>query len=157
MKPFFLSFLIAISISQVVSAQHNPTQNGTAKPSFSVDKIVPPSQLSGNNNYLLSLNKKDFSTRSYVFYTDSNATIAHISINGTSLRLTGGLNAENSMSYNCKDYTVTLNDINKSASQGGNTDGNPNRVEIATSLIIYTNTTVIGEKLVGVEIKQGNK
>lgn len=127
-------------------------QDGSAKPAFSVNAVTPPARQSGNLNYLLSLSEQNFKNNQYVFYTDSNATVAYINVDGKILRLTGGTNPEHIMAYFGNGYTVTLG-------TGKNMDvNNTGSLKIAATLAIYNRTgNVVVEKVTGEQFNAGNK
>jgi hypothetical protein len=151
MKTIFSLFLFGAFISPAVLAQNNLSKDVSSEPSFSVDAVNPPVGLSGKTNYMLSLSDKDFNNKVYVFYTDSNATVAHIRINGNDTRLTGGPNPENIMAYTCKGYTITLSENKKPTSDVNITTGT-NQQKMEATLVIYTGTETVGKKVCGVKI-----
>ena len=102
MKTFFSLLLFASISITTVSAQAS-----TAQP-FSTDVVTAPKQQTGSGNYLISLKDEDFKTKKYIAYTDSNARVAYIQVNGSPVRLTGGPNAEHIMAYTSKNYTLTI-------------------------------------------------
>ena len=138
MKSVFFATFFGLVIISTVSAQNN-----SAAPKFLVGAVVPPTQEVGNSNCLLALSDQDFKNKKYVFYTDSNATVAYVNINGTNLRLTGGPNPENIMVYTCKGYTLTLK---KSGSQG-------NSSNTATMVIYDKMGQAVINKVTGTGIK----
>jgi len=145
MKIVFSLLLSSLLTVSVVSAQNEVS----AKEPFSVDVVNPaPIAQKGNAGYLLSLTEQDFKNGNYVFYTDSNATIAHVRINGNDIRLTGGENGEHIMAYVCKDYTVTLSTNNADSHReldNGKMEG---------MLVIYNSMgQVVGKKVTGTVIK----
>jgi hypothetical protein len=111
MKTIFSLFLFGALSITTVFAQVTAGPNGKL---FSVDAVTPPAQQTGNSNYLISLSDEDFTNQKYVVYTDSNATVAYLRINGTLVKLTGGLNAEHIMAYTTKNYTLTISVTKKS-------------------------------------------
>ncbi len=75
---------------------------------FVLDTVAPMAPPGGHSNYLVSLTEDDFKHDRFVFYTDSNATMAFLRINGNDLVLTGGPNPEHIMAYTSKYFTATL-------------------------------------------------
>jgi hypothetical protein len=126
-----ISFIIFLSvvIFSTVSGQSN-----SEKPPFSVGTVTPPIHQTGKPNYLLSFSEQDFNNGKYIMYTDSNATVAYININGNILRLTGGPNPEHIMAYTCKGFTVTLS--NPANASLNNLDENGN-LKVVASITIY--------------------
>lgn len=114
---------------------HSPiwAQNNSEKAPFLIGEVEIPGQQAGRLNYLLSLSQQDFNNQIYVFYTDSNATVAYININGRKLRLTGGTNPEHIMAYAGYDYTVTINNARKDM----NSTNSKDKWGISGTLVIY--------------------
>ena len=129
MKTIFFTFLLGSFTLLTATAQ-----NTTAKEPFSVSAVTAPHKQAGKVNYLLALSAEDFQNKQYVFYTDSNARVAHITINGKDIRLTGGTNAEHIMAYVGGGYTVTLH--NSTATSGNAMDKKGNLTSV-TTLVIY--------------------
>jgi len=111
-------------------------QNAPAKTPFSITALTAPNRQVGKINYLLALSNEDFQNKQYVFYTDSNARIAHININGKDIRLTGGPNAEHIMAYVGEGYTVTLHNCPIASKNTTDTKGN---LTVVSTLVIYNN------------------
>lgn len=152
MKSVLFAFLFSAAMAPVVSAQNNSSGAGAAKPAFSLDAVTTPARQAGNINYLFSLSEQDFNNQSYVFYTDSNATVAHIRIGGNDIRLTGGHNPENIMTYTGKGYTITLT-INK---QSNDNKGGRNSLKTKAMLVVYkSGGGVVGNKVTGIQINNG--
>ena len=108
MKAIFSIILVGSLLVSKVSAQNKPSEGEAQGKSFSIMAVTPPANQTGATNYTLSLSDLDFKSQKYVFYTDSNATVAYININGNKIRLTGGANPEHIFTYVSKGYTVTL-------------------------------------------------
>lgn len=140
MKAIFFIIIFGALIVPAASAQT------TAKnPPFQVGTVVAPDHQAGKKNYLLSLSPEDFSNKKYVFYTDSNATVAYINIGGNRLRLTGGPNAEHIMAYVGNGYTVTLKNTPNPNEKGKNMTG---------TLVIYDKMgQAVVENVAGLQIK----
>lgn len=120
MKKILSIFFCGMLAFSAASAQN------TGSASFSVETLQAIRPQSGQFNYLVSFSLQDFSQHKYVFYTDSDAHVAYININGNPLRLTGGANAERIMAYSGYGYTVTLNNIKR------NTAGN-----ITATMVVF--------------------
>jgi hypothetical protein len=151
MKSFFFIILFGLVIISTTSAQNS---SESVRSLVTMDVVTPPSQQIGNSNYLVSLSEKDFNSKQYVFYTDSNATVAHLSINGISLRLTGGYNPENIMAYTGSGYTVTLSTDKRVAQPATNSDDESN-FKIAATLVIYDRSgQTIVKKVMGSQINR---
>jgi hypothetical protein len=133
MKSLFSTILFGLVLTSTGSAQNS---SGVAKLPFLIGVVAPPSQQTGNSNYLLSLSEKDYKSKIYVFYTDSNATVAHLTINGVNIRLIGGPNPEHIMAYVNNNYTVTLSPDKKVSQPSTNSDDESN-FEMSATLAIY--------------------
>jgi len=119
---------------------------------MAIGVVIPPSHQTGNSNYLLSLSEEDLKNNKYVFYTDSSATVSYLTINGSIIRLTGGLNPENIMAYVGKGYTVTLTTNKNTASVDGA------NMKITASLVIYNQSgQVLVKNVTGKEINISKK
>lgn len=142
-------FLIAVFVSILfipASAQNTP-----AKTPFSIAALTTPNRQIGKVNYLLALTNEDFQNKQYVFYTDSNARVAHININGKDIRLTGGPNDEHIMAYVGGGYTVTLH--NSTVANRNMTDKKGN-LTVVTTLVIYNKMgQAVVEKVTGSQTK----
>jgi hypothetical protein len=155
MKTIFSILILGSLITTAASAQNS---SGSEKPSISLDAVTVQTHQAGNLNYLLSTSDQDFKNQKYVFCTDSNATIAYISINGFLLRLTGGPNAEHIMAYTGSGYTVTLSrDKNVSPSSSPAPDDQSN-LKIQATLVIYAkNGQAVAKKVIGTQFNAVKK
>jgi len=126
-------FILVLSNSPAFAQQKTPS-----KVPFTIDAVVPPGVQSGGSNYLASLSGEDLKNARYIFYTDSNSTVAHININGTDVRLTGGPNPEQIMAYTCKNYTVTLSVSKKTPIKSESNGDDISTLKIEGILTIYT-------------------
>ena len=142
MKTIFTTLILGILIIPVVSAQNSPTHKLDEKGNILVAIVTPPAKQTGSANFLLSLNEKELHNKTYEFYTDSNATVAHVNINGNEIRLTGGPNAEHIMTYSGKGYTFTIS-FDKKANQAMSNNPDGSMVEIETTLVVYTPSETI--------------
>jgi hypothetical protein len=154
MKPIFFIFLLCVLINVTAHAQKAATSSAReAKPAFSVESVIPHGTAIGRTNYSVSFSGQDFKDRNYVFFTDSNATVAYIKVNGIMLRLTGGPNPEHIMTYTGGGYTVTL-DVTKKISAGSLADDSDDKsnLKIEGTLAIYNHSgQVVGKKFTGIQ------
>lgn len=146
MKAIFSAILLSSFFLFSTSAQ--TTQ---AKEPFALAAVTTPHKLKGKVNYLLALSKEDFQNKQYVFYTDSNARVAHITINGKDIRLTGGPNAEHIMAYAGGGYTITLS--NPGAVSGNTTDNKGNLTSVTTLVIYNKMGQTIVKQVTGNQVK----
>lgn len=152
MKTIFSTILFSLFIIFNASAQNSFTQNNSAKPVISIDAVAPPNQQSGNSNYLLSFSEEDYKNKKYVFYTDSNGSVAYLTINGNSLRLTGGQNPEHIMAYTGYGYTAILSNDKKGSEDASDMDENGDW-KISATLTVYSKTgQVLVKKVDGIQI-----
>jgi len=153
MKIIFSIILFGGLITSTVFAQ-----NDSPKPAFSVDIVTPTNKQAGNMNYLLSLSDKDLKNQKYVFYTDSNATVAYVRINGDMVRLTGGSNPENIMAYTAKGYTVTLKLNQNTSNEILNNTEDHISVKKEATLVIYSNSgKSVVSNVIGAQINEIGK
>ncbi len=148
---FFSTLLLFCSIAiTTVSAQNNSTKKA---PPFTVDKVSPPNHQTGRTNYVLSNSEKDLKNRDFIFCTDSNSTVAYLTINGFTIRLAGGPNPENILAYNGSGYAVTFSITKTSSNTTINDKDDYTGVKVDGILSIYNSKgQVIGKKVTGVEI-----
>jgi hypothetical protein len=150
MKTFsalILFFSFAISM---VSAQNNSPKK--AEP-FTVDAVTPPNHQTGSTNYTLANSEQDYKNGKYVFCTDSNATVAYLTINGFTIRLAGGPNPENILAYTGKDYTVTLSISKTNSNKILDNADDYISVKVDATLVIYNGAgKVVGKKVTGEKI-----
>jgi hypothetical protein len=153
MKPFFSIIVVGSLTLSVASAQNVSSEHQNAEPAFSMEAVTPPGSYHGNINYQLASSAEDLNKQNFILYTDSNATVAYIKINRTAVRLTGGPNPENIMTYLGSGYTVTLRVTKKySTIVKGNSD-DEKTVKIDATLVIYDKSgKAVGEKATGCQI-----
>ncbi len=160
MKIFFIVVVGSLFFTSVILGQNGTTQNAVAKSELVLEPLSTLTQPVGKLNYIFSGSAEDFKNNKYVFYTDSNATVAHLVVNGTPIRLTGGPNPEHIMAYTNKEYTVTLS-INKPKTIGDadkNTVDNHENTEVDATIVVYDYTGhVLGAKVTGIQINSAEK
>jgi hypothetical protein len=147
MKSILFSLFFSSLISLTASAQNTPAK----KEAFSIAAVTVPHKQTGKVNYQLALSPEDFQNKQYIFYTDSNARVAHITINGKDIRLTGGPNAEHIMAYSGEDYTVTLH--NETATDGNALDNKGNLTAVTTLVIYDKMGRAVVRKVTGNQVK----
>lgn len=130
-----LSFIIILALGNTLAFAQ---QKAASKPAFTIDEVIPPNAQSGSSNYLASLSGEDLKNGKFIFYTDSNSTVAHIRINGMDIRLTGGPNPEQIMAYTCKNYTVTLSVSKKTPVKSESNGDDLSTLKIEGILTIYS-------------------
>jgi hypothetical protein len=153
MKTIFSFLLVGSLLIHTASAQKAVEQNQQAKPPFSVGEVTPLFTPVGNINFLFSLSAQDYKNQKYVFYTDSTATVAYINIDGNTIRLSGGSNAEGIMTYISKNYTVTLS-MHNIAAKAKYANDDHSQTTLDGTLAIYNSAgKVVGKKVTGIKIK----
>ena len=137
MKAISSVILISLISSASLFAQTNTTHPLPPRLPFVLDSLTPMVPPGGNNNYIVSLTDEDFKNRKYVFYTDSNATVAFLRINGNDVTLTGGPNPEHIMAYTSKYFTATLS-ISKTTAAAKEGDADDKKMmKIEGHLCVY--------------------
>lgn len=148
MKTILFTFFFGSLLLSSVSAQNSAPKTKTP---FSIATLTAPVRQTGKVNYLLALSQEDFQNKQYIFYTDSNAKVAHININGKDIRLTGGPNAEHIMAYVGEGYTVTLHN---SPVASENTTDKKGNLNVVTTLVVYNKMgRAVVEKVTGNQVK----
>lgn len=153
MKTIFSIILFSLlAISPVMSQSSSVNLDKTVRP-ISVETFTSSNSQVGNTNYRFSLSDEDFAKRQFVFYTDSNATVAYLKLNGFEIKMNGGPNPEHIWAYTCKGFTVTLSIDNTGAKTAESNEDDHISVKATGTLVVYNNKgQVIGNKVTGVKV-----
>ncbi len=158
MKTLFSTILVIFLATAAVSAQNNNVKTKQGKQPISVETFTLAPVQTGNTNFQYSLTENDFNNKQFVFYTDSNATVAYMKIDGFTRRFTGGANPEHIMTYTGGGYTITLSFNNNATRKIILNEDDRMGVKSDGSLAIYNNKgQVVGEKVTGMQVNAVKK
>ena len=158
MKTIISILLGCLITTATIFAQSQNSGSVQGSQPFSIESFASTNTQVGNTNYQYSFSEKDLKNSLVVFYTDSNATVAYIKINGFTYKLSGGPNPEHILAYNGSGFTVTLSFSNNTTRSILLNSDDRMGVKSEGTLAVYNNKgQVIGKAVTGMQVNAVKK